>query len=495
MVGGLANNNAALLKLETKLEGTISNVALFAIIFGTLFTASSLLGTAQKIQLFGFSYFIMACSDVLRTLLIGGFIYKMFLFSSHFSAAEVVGTVYGKSSRIICALCAIFFTLLLITIQIKWIDKTVGQLFNVNFNVGLLLSLFLTIFYFIQNGKTRPSLKASIMLIALPFALHYLCRYDQKSTVFGAIICCYLYTYISTDSVIPARSIIEFSLIILIIPIVFSEINDSGIPLAQTIAQMPKELFRLDLESLSSQEITRQLIMFCTCAIPIFNPLVIQRVRLAKSATQARNVFIAASATIFIMLHLVSLCSLAAGYIYPEIGQTTSFNSFLYLTDHLIGAPAFKGLIFCGLISVMFSTLGPAMATANIAIISDIIKNQTTITEKQEDLLIKISSSAMILIALILSQYVENVFNALNLGINLWASIVTLPFFVAISKIPTKPIMFYLSSISGITVNILYYYSNVEFIQTFGIVISTLIVNSLIFGTSYLLFRQKKVEC
>jgi Na+/proline symporter len=488
---GIANVSS-----EASSEQKISGIALFAMVFGTLFTATSLFGTAGQVKLFGFSYFAIACSDVIRTLIIALFIKKIYIYKKYLSVGEAIGDFYGRSSRFITGVCCLIFSVIIIAIQFQWAYKTIDHLFNVNFNVGLLMAAFLSICYCLNQSKIfspQSLAKALFLFLISSSILHYLCCLNQKLVVFSAVVGLHSLSSIYPSSNQSLRAMLCFSFMILLLPIIFSGIEALDIPLDRAILSLSKQIESLKSDLFHVENISVYSAIFLSTAIPIFNPLVIQRMRLASSASQARKVFVIASLALFVFAHLVSLCSVASSNIYPEMSASNSFNSFLYLINNVVDTPIFKGVAVCGILSVMFSTIEPGIITANSAILNDICNHQMFLKAdpKKQDLIIKISTVFIFTSALLLASFVVKTTQWLMFAVNLWASIVTVPFVAGIYGLRASEKVFYMSAASGIVVNIFYYYVNYHPIKIIGVVASSLIMNSLVLLISKIIFSPK----
>jgi Na+/proline symporter len=179
----------------------------------------------------------------------------------------------------------------------------------------------------------------------------------------------------------------------------------------------------------------------------------------------------------------VSLCSLVTSYLNQEIGQTNSFNAFLYLIQFIIASPMLKGLIFCGILSVMFSTMDAAINSANISLINDIIKNKILpdLDDKHDHKMIKISSLIICIICFVLCYFVKNLMSVVIFSINIWASTITIPLFARMSNIKAPFYMFYVCGLCGVVINILYYSYDFMWLKSLGVVSSSIIIESIIF--------------
>lgn len=464
-------------------ENKISSFALFTVVFGTLFTAVSLFNTSEKVKLFGFSYFIFACSDGIRSLMICFFIPLIFNYKHNLSIGQTIGNFYGSWSQLITGLCGLIFATSIIMFQIKWIYITIDCLFNINLNVSFLITIFLGIYIFYALKKNLNLFNLTtvgIILLISCAVLYYLCQINQKITVYIITIGLVFYSSISGNRHIPFRSMMEFSLVVLILPILFSEINNLDAPLDQIFKSLPNEMTSLKLEMFDPENFKKYLMIFLTTSIPIFNPLVIQRIKLANNYKQARNVFILASIAVFIFIHLVSLCSLVNSYLNPEIGANNSFNAFLYLIESIISSKILKGLVLCGILSVMFSTIDAGINSANICLINDIIKNKIlpNIDDKYDYLMIKITTAIICCVTVLISHFSSDLMSVIIFAVNIWASIVTIPFIIKLCNINVPNYTFYVCALCGIAINILYYIYDIEI--TISVVSSSLIIESIV---------------
>jgi Na+/proline symporter len=477
----------------------VSGMVLFAMVFGTLFTATSLFGTAGQVQLFGFSYFVIACSDVIRTLILCLFIHKIFAYKKYISVGEAIGSFYGRYARVIAGLCCLIFSTIIISIQFQWIYKTIDHLFNVDFNVGMLLAAFFVACYgfsqkniFSIAGITRTLL----LFLVSAGVLHVLCGVNQKLAIFSVIISSHAFSSIYSSKDKALNALLCYSFMILLLPIIFAEIESLDIPFDKAILSLARQVESVKLDLFDVKKLPIYSAIFLTTSIPIFNPLVIQRMRLAGSPEQARNIFILASIALFVFAHLVSLCAVASSSIYPEIASTNNFNSFLYLINNVVSTKVFKGVALCGILSVMFSTIEPAIITANSAILNDIVNNQIFFKSSldRQNIMLTVCTIVVCATALLLGFFVENTTAWMMFAVNLWASVVTVPFMAGVFGVRGNSALFCLSAISGISINVVYYFTSYQPIKVIGVVASSLVINGLIFLVYYIFARQKNTR-
>jgi Na+/proline symporter len=242
---------------------------------------------------------------------------------------------------------------------------------------------------------------------------------------------------------------------------------------------LPSEIKDFDLNLLDSKINHSYIKVFLTSALPVLTPTIIQQIHLAKSSNQAKNTLIFVSLTTAIFYHLIITCALVTFYLNPEINHSSSYNSLLYLVDAVVNSATLKGLAFCGILSVMFSTIDTCANTATISLVNDVLKLK--FKDKDDFSLIKIATILIGTTSLCASYFVDNILELFFFGVSTWGSIVTIPLLAGIFKFKIHKTAFYASSLSGIIVNIIYYLGYSEVIQIIGNLTSALIINTIVF--------------
>jgi SSS family solute:Na+ symporter len=499
-VGAYNNQPVTTLRSYAKSAVGLSNFALFTVIFGMLFGASSLFNTSEQGYNSGFAYFIFACADAIRILLCIFFIKKLYIYKNCLSVGDIIDRAYGSYGRLIVGVCSICFSISMIAIQFKAIYKTIEHLFDVNFNMAYLGYVLFCIHYMLfMKLRNLNIFKATMLFFVGPIVCYFLCEYDYKLVVYILIILFMLISSLDGVASLSLRSMLEFSMIVLFLPILFGEISSFHAPLKIIQKGLPDKAINSNIFNLN--EVKDYLIIFASTALPILTPPVIQRVHLAKSSAQAKFIFLMVGISVFVFYHLITTCSLITSYINPQINTSSSFDSFLYLVDHVVQYPVLKGLVFCGIISVMFSTAEALINTATISFVQDVIKNKLICFESEEADVGHIKSTTFVigLMSFILSGYIQDIWHLLIWGFSIWGSIVTVPLIAVLFNFKTSKVAFYSSVLSGIIVNILYYSQSFQLINIIGIVPISLVLNICTFSIanfidSKFLVRQNSLE-
>jgi SSS family solute:Na+ symporter len=484
------------LKSYSTPSGSISDFALFTMVFGMFFGATSLFGTADRAYISGFSYFAIACSDAFRILLCCFFMNKLYKYKNYLSIGEIIGNFYGPESRVITGICSFIFCVSMITVQFKGIHKTIDYLFDIDFNIAFLFFILFSICYIASNHNSIRNLGAKniIFFLLLPIIFYYLCESNPKLAVYLIIIIFLLQSSLRGISSATFKSMILFALMILFLSIVLGEIDLLNLPIKIITDNFYEEFKDFSANLLSSHATKDYILVFLSSIIPILTPPVIQRINLAKSSAQAKNTFILVAISIFVFYHLITICSLITFQINPEIHTITSFNAFLYLVDHIVTVPILKGLAFCGILSVMFSTIDALVNSANINFICDVIKTAIIPNNNEEHDLTLIRFTTFIIgaVSMLLGYCVDNMFTLLILGVNIWSSIITIPLIAGIFDFKGPKIAFYASALSGTIINIIYYLDYSSTIKTVGVVTSSIIINSIVFYATTRIFRLRQ---
>ena len=477
----------------------LSTFGLFAIVFGTSFNAISLFNTSQQVGLLGLSYFVTACADAIRVLLLCFFIKGVFALRTEISVGKIIEKAYGAKSRIIAGVCSFIFSFAILVIQIKWIYHTIKNLFIINFNIASIILIFILIYYIflLYKQKWQISLRkllTDLMIITIgALILYYACNFDQQLVCFAIIFSMLFYTAVKGNFSLSTKAIFEFSLIIVLLPIVFSEIGVGERSVMQMLAMLPEKMRSITPEIFSAGDLAQYSKMFFSTVIPILNPLMIQRIQLASSYKQAQQAFVFSSLTLFIFLHLISICALIAFYFNPKIvSGYNNVNAFLYLIDEIVSNRICKGIVFCSILSVMFSTIDAAINVANISIIRDILNYKKSANISKP---VNISTLFLACLTFVVSYFINfDVKGLLMFALNIWVAIITVPFWAQVFKINAPKQAFYASAISGSVVYAVYHFAIFDNLELVGAVTPIIITNVIVFYLAKLIFNFKNTN-
>jgi Na+/proline symporter len=455
--------------------------------FGTI----ALFGTAEHVYSSGFDYFLISCADVARILLYCTIINKLYTYKESTSVGQIMDKLYNnKSIHIITGICSICLSITFIAIEFKGIYKTIDYLADVDLNSTYLLILFSVILVFFNIKKLinpKTLISTTTLLLILSATFYYLIQYNAKLTIYLLIIAIVVQSSFGGVSALVLKTMLQFSVIILFLPIVLGEISIEK----TSPDELNKYLEALNVNNLIQKGYT---IIFLTKLLPVLTPVFLQRISFASSSNQAQKAFICASITVLIFYHLISVSSLKILYINPNIKPQ---ECFLYLIRNILTFPGLKGIALCGILSLMLSTIDAFINTATINFIYDVVKIKIlpNLNDKYDATLIKISSILIITISLAISYFTNDMLALLIFGFSVWGAAITIPLLAGIYGFKVSCAAFYASCISGATVNIIYYLGYSQIINSLGSIPIFLILNTIVFfTTNTLYYRIKKYD-
>lgn len=246
---------------------------------------------------------------------------RMYRFKNCLSLGEIVGTMYGNQSKMLAGFLGIVYSCIITGMNISFLSVIFEKFLGLNGNIGILIGTSLVIIYSCLGGMRAITATDIIQYIALVAVLLLLGSLAIKRV--------------------------------------------GGIEIL--LRNIPAEKFSF----WESKKLYPYLSLILTFLfLRISDPAVMDRMLMAKSSYQLRNVLYIGSfaqTIIIIVITLISFCGLV---LYP---QMNSANLFLELTNNL-GYDWLKGVIGIGIIAILFSTADSYIHSAGVSFCRNILK-------------------------------------------------------------------------------------------------------------------------
>jgi SSS family solute:Na+ symporter len=303
-------------------DKTFSTTVLVSTIFATWMGGDDLIGVSERIFSVGVIFLIVQWAQFISLAIHAYIIAPRIVadFSDKMSIGEIMGTLYGNVGQIFSGVANILFSIGYVAVQ----ESSIGYVCNLFFGIphiyGCVIGSLIIISYSAFGGI--------------------------KSVVF-------------TD-------VLQFFVLIVGIPLMASvALNNVG-GLENLIANLPYEHVHV---ATSGRTFWIYLIFFIVCAFPYFNPVLIQRILMARNAKQATKSLLIAGALYIPFYAVITVIALSAVVLFPS-GDPNS--AFLNILNYSL-PPIVKGIAISGVLAVIMSTADSFLNVAVISAVRDVI--------------------------------------------------------------------------------------------------------------------------
>lgn len=329
---------------------TFSTPVIITAAFVTLVDGNDTIGLATNVYSEGL-LFALVCLGPATSLLLVAFLIapKMQPFTGLISSGDILGKLYGRHAKILGG----------IGVVIEATVLTAGQVMA----IGFVMSLF-----FGLRTDLAVIIGSSIVLL-----------YSARGGVMSVV---------KTD-------IIQFWVLIVPIPIICGIALASSGGLEHVFDKIPSSHLTLSMES---ENFWRHIAMAVCLGLPALYPGAIQRILMAKNASQIRTVFSVTAVISLVFYGVVILIGFIAlaenNSIDPNIAFTSVISRFL--------PTGTKGLAIACLLAVITSTVGSHLNMAAVSLVNDVIApfRKTPMTDQQ---FIKVSRIACVCVGIVAS--------------------------------------------------------------------------------------------
>ncbi|ACE06361.1 hypothetical protein Aasi_1009 [Candidatus Amoebophilus asiaticus 5a2] len=393
-IGLLAGGRAKNLREYSIGNKNFSTAALTSTIVATWISGSFMTFKLTKIYSEGWYFILAIICDNFTLLFTGLFLAaRMGEFLKNNSVAEALGDLYGKSVRIITAICGILISIGGVAIQFKVSAKVLSILFGVNDIYSTIAAASIVIIYAALGGIRAVTFTDIMQFFA-----------------FGTFIP--LLTLTIWNGIKDHTAIIH-------------AIQNSPQFDYNTLIGSPKRL---------ASCFALMLFYF----IPGFEPAIFQRVTMAINTGQVKRSFTYS----FFLCTAITLFSIWIGIlILGTNSQLQPDQIFNYIVNSYT-YPGLKGLILIGTMSMVMSTADSHINSAAVLFANDIIK-PLKLAVSQEVRIAKVFTFFLGALALLLALYKTDFLELVLLAWGLYMPIVTVPLLLAVFgfRSTTKPVL------------------------------------------------------
>lgn len=376
LIGLFRSNRIKNLKQFALGYKNISTSILVCIIFASNIGGGTLLGTAEKLSLFGLAFIIgrlfLPIGWLITTRIYGPNIEQ---FKDCISVSQIMHKLYGSFGRWVTTIAAVIMGIGILVAQ----AVAIGYVFNYFFGIEAI--------YGVMIG-------------------------------FGILT---LYTALGGIRSVVITEVFQFSIFLLIIPVsyIITLMDIGGMP------NLIRESSLVDWDFNFTTENTMLIASFVFFSITpeCYSPF-IQRCLMATSAVQLRRSLTTVSLmslplalSLFLIAYIVKLHS-------PDVPDSEAF--VFYISNYL--PVGIKGLMVAGTIAVIMGLAEAWLNATSVIIVNDIVKILFPyISDRKQLVALRISVVLLSVIAVTIAHFSNNVIHVILLVDNLWIPLVLVP--------------------------------------------------------------------
>lgn len=383
---------------------------LISTIFATWISGADLMGVGERIYSVGAVFFVVLLGQTLSFLFHAYVVAPKILrgFSNRISVGEIIGDLYGKPGQVISGIANVLFSIAYIAVQVKAIGCICNLFFGVSDFCGILIGSFIVILYSSFGGI--------------------------RSVVF-------------TD-------VLQFGILIIGIPLMASVALEKVGGWEYLFSNLPKHHMELTSYKGSFLLFVAYLIFY---AFPGFNPILIQRILMAKNENQASESLVISGLLYIPFYAVVAIIALCAVLMFPGIDPN---NVFLNVLDYSLPT-VIKGIAVSGVLAVIMSTADSLLNIASIAATRDVISVLYP-NKMSDNTELRLSRMMTVLFGLS-SIYVATMFySMIDFGLyfsNFWTPTVVAPMLLYVFNLKTDVKTYLISVVVGFASIVIFRYS------------------------------------
>ena len=338
-----------------------------------------------------------------------------------------MGDLYGKPGQVMSGVANVMFSIAYIAVQVKAIGCVCNLFFGVSHFCGTIIGSFIVIAYSSFGGV--------------------------RSVVF-------------TD-------VLQFGILIVGIPLMANVALDKVGGWEYLLFNLPEQ--HIELTSYQGSFVLF-LAYFVYCAFPCFNPMLVQRILMAKDEKQSSQSLVISGLLYIPFYAVITVVALSAVLMFPDIHPNSAFLNVLDCSLPTV----VKGIAVSGVLAVIMSTADSLLNVSSIAITKDVISvlSSSKISDKTE---LKLSRIMTTLLGFA-SIYVATMFSSMiDFGLyfsNFWTPTVVAPMFLYLFNLKTDVKTYLISVAVGFASIVIFRYSVPEdyiiISQIFGAVVTFL---------------------
>ncbi len=383
---------------------------LVSTIFATWMGGDYLIGVSERIYSVGLAFFMIQWVQTFSLFFHAYVIAPRILqnFSDKISIGEIMGDLYGKPGQMMSGVANVLFSIAYVAVQVK----SVGYICNLFFDIppfyGTVIGSFVVIAYSSFGGI--------------------------RSVVF-------------TD-------VLQFGILIIGIPLMANIALGKVGGWGHLLANLPAQ--HVDLTSYNGS-FTLFLIYVIVCAFPYFNPILVQRILMAKDEKQASQSLVISGVLYIPFYVLITVISLSAFLMFPGIDPNMAFLNVLnYSLPTVV-----KGIAISGVLAVVMSTADSFLNVSAIATTRDVISVlfPSKISDQTELLLTRVATVLFGLVSIYIAMMFFSMIDFWMYFSNFWTPTVVAPMFLYILNFETDVKTYLISVALGFGAIVVFRYS------------------------------------
>ena len=410
VVGVLAGRKVKSMKDFSISSKIFPTSVLVSTIFATWMGGDDLIGVSERIYSVGLAFFLIQCGQTFSLFFHAYIVAPRILqsFSDKISIGEIMGDLYGKPGQVMSGIANVLFSVAYVAVQVKAIGYICNLFFGIPTFYGTVIGSFVVIAYSSFGGI--------------------------RSVVF-------------TD-------VLQFGILII------------GIPLMANVALKKVDGWEHLLINLPAQHVdltsyNGSFVLFLTyvivCAFPYFNPILIQRILMAKDERQASQSLVISGILYIPFYAVITVIALSAFLMFPGIDPNMAFLNVLnYSLPTIV-----KGIAISGVLAVVMSTADSFLNVSAIATTRDVISVlfPSKINDKTELMLTRVATVLFGLVSIYIATMFYSMIDFWMYFSNFWTPTVVAPMFLYILNFKTDIKTYLISVALGFGAIVVFRYS------------------------------------
>lgn len=365
-----------------------STATIAATLIATWLAADSFSWTAIEVYKQGLYFVIPAIGESLMFFIIAFFYApRMGEFLGKLSVAEAISSIYGNRVRMITAIFGIFPAIGIVAMQFVVLAMLVSHFLSVSVLYATVISSVIVITY----------------------------------STFGGI------------QAVTFTDMIKFFVFAIVVPmtafLMWKSLSSNN-ELLYTLKQSPMFNFGVVLDY-NNPRFMDMVTLFLFFLIPGLNPAIFQRIVMAKNTLQIYKTFYISGVFVFIFQSII-IVFIGVLLLVANPDNLNENSIIVYILDNYL-VSGVKGIFITGVIAMIMSTADSHLNAASVLIAYDCSESiGIKLTNKQELLLVRITSGLIGIAALTLSLFLQNLLNVMVSTFSFYLPIVSVPLILAI---------------------------------------------------------------
>ncbi|MEM7495237.1 MAG: sodium:solute symporter family protein, partial [Myxococcota bacterium] len=358
---------------------TYGTPVLVATLFATEVGGGSTIGLSEKIFATGLIWLFAYLGVVLGLFLVAFFVAPhlgRFDFTGKLSVGEMMGGFYGTPGRVVTGIAGTIRSVATTGVQIAAMGYLFQYFFNMPSLCGILISCGIVVIY----------------------------------SSFGGI------------RSVTATDIVQFSVLVIIIPIIAARMLHHAGGWDTVCAGAPAGHFHL----LSHKDLLKHAFTFFVLIIPNLDPAYIQRLLMARGdVKEAYNALISAGCLRAILICLVGITAFAVVASQPHLDPR---HTYLYAVNTVLDT-GYKGLGIAGLFAIIMSSADSYLHAAGVSFVHDVVQPlyKESLPSDQELKLTRFVTLLLGISAILGVLIFKSILDLALASLNLWLPVVIVP--------------------------------------------------------------------